>query len=80
LASHSSTENLYSAFNEAKIKASGRKNIVQNINAEFTVVQMPITAVPQKGMYIFLGWLFCFFFSTKKEKEKLQNELMYGKE
>jgi len=31
-------------------------------------------AVPQNGLYIVLGWLFCFFFSTKKEKKKMQDE------
>ncbi len=45
--------------------------MLQFINAEFTVVQKPNMVVPQKGLFIFLGWLFGFFFSTKKEKKKI---------
>jgi hypothetical protein len=40
------------------------------INVEFTVVLKLGIAAPQNGLFIVLGWLFCFFFSTKKEKKK----------
>ncbi len=47
----------------------------QCINAEVTVAQKPNRAIPQKGLYIFLGWLFLLLLSGaegfhKKRKEK----------